>query len=75
TPDSPGITQIASPVTTQPRIVQVGQPQLVRALEADEQLAGPSPLRVANNGWDSDMDDDDSDSFAKDVMQAFDKSA
>ncbi|KAJ1764525.1 hypothetical protein IW139_005867 [Coemansia sp. RSA 353] len=74
TPDSPGITQLSSPVTTQlPRIVQVGKPQIIRTL-AEDQPAPGSPLRVADNGWGSDADSDIGDSFAKDVMQAIDKS-
>ncbi|KAJ2656065.1 hypothetical protein IW148_005782 [Coemansia sp. RSA 1199] len=74
TPDSPGITQLSSPVTTQlPRIVQVGKPQVIRTL-AEDQPAPGSPLRVADNGWGSDADSDIGDSFAKDVMQAIDKS-
>ncbi|KAJ2452698.1 hypothetical protein EV183_002758 [Coemansia sp. RSA 2336] len=64
TPESPGITQITSPVTTQPRIVQVAKPQVIRTIgsEAAEQNSPGSPLRVANNGWDSDSDESDAES-------------
>ncbi|KAJ2298913.1 hypothetical protein IWW55_004335 [Coemansia sp. RSA 2706] len=84
TPESPGITQLSSPVTTQlPRIVQVGKPQIIRAIEAEsnlEQMSPGSPLRVADNGWDSDSDidvdvdspDSRPSSFSKGVLQAAD---
>ncbi|KAJ2669306.1 hypothetical protein IWW42_004689 [Coemansia sp. RSA 1085] len=64
TPESPGITQITSPVTTQPRIVQVAKPQVIRTigLESTEQNSPGSPLRVAN-GWDSDSDESDAESI------------
>ncbi|KAJ2157788.1 hypothetical protein GGF46_004252 [Coemansia sp. RSA 552] len=71
TGDSPGITQISTPVPSQaPRIVQVGKPQAVRAIEAEHAQAAPgSPLRVANNGWDSDDDDGGDDDESGDLSE------
>ncbi|KAJ2742918.1 hypothetical protein GGI20_004138 [Coemansia sp. BCRC 34301] len=63
TPDVPNIAQASTPMTTQmPRIVQVGRPQMIRALESSQKLEPAllnSPLRVETNGWDSDSDSDD----------------
>ncbi|KAJ2848264.1 hypothetical protein IWW36_003405 [Coemansia brasiliensis] len=62
TPESPEVTQISSPITTQPRIVQVAKPQIIRTIgleSASEQASPGSPLRVADNGWDSDSDESD----------------
>ncbi|KAJ2466849.1 hypothetical protein GGI02_004234 [Coemansia sp. RSA 2322] len=60
TPDTPNVSEASAPATTQmPRIVQVGRPLMIRALESSqkqEQLSPNSPLRVENNGWDSESD-------------------
>ncbi|KAJ2613423.1 hypothetical protein EV177_002539 [Coemansia sp. RSA 1804] len=77
-PDTPeslaSISKASAPATIQmPRIVQIGNPQATRAVEADvgHQAQPPpgSPLRAVANGWDSeselsDSDDSDAESFA-----------
>ncbi|KAJ1987718.1 hypothetical protein GGI25_003949 [Coemansia spiralis] len=58
------ITKASAPAKTQmPRIVQIGNPQATRALEAttqQPQLAPGSPLRAMTHGWDSESDLSDS---------------
>ncbi|KAJ2616118.1 hypothetical protein H4S08_000931 [Coemansia sp. RSA 1365] len=68
--DSPIVTEITASVATEmPRIVQVGKTQATRAVEPgnnQEQAVPGSPLRVSNNGWDSDSDYDSDSSSDKD---------
>ncbi|KAJ2800872.1 hypothetical protein H4R20_003900 [Coemansia guatemalensis] len=68
--DSPGVTEITTSIATEmPRIVQVGKTQATRAVETgagQEQAAPGSPLRVSNNGWDSDSDYDSDSSNGED---------
>ncbi|KAJ2049711.1 hypothetical protein IW146_001140 [Coemansia sp. RSA 922] len=63
TPDVSNISQASTLMTTQmPRIVQVGRPLMIRALESSQKLEPPSfssPLRVESNGWDSDSGDEE----------------
>ncbi|KAJ1907991.1 hypothetical protein LPJ81_000395 [Coemansia sp. IMI 209127] len=77
-PDTPeslaSVAKESAPATTQmPRIVQIGNPQAIRAVEADagQQTQPPpgSPLRAVANGWDSesefsDSGDSDAESFS-----------
>ncbi|KAJ2845329.1 hypothetical protein GGI22_006593, partial [Coemansia erecta] len=68
------VTKAPAPATTQkPRIVQIGNPQAIRVVEADTgqqgQLPPGSPLRSVANGWDSnsefsDSGDSDAESFS-----------
>ncbi|PIA18456.1 hypothetical protein COEREDRAFT_13994 [Coemansia reversa NRRL 1564] len=68
--DSPVVTEITTTAATEmPRIVQVGKTQATRAVEPEnnqEQAVPGSPLRVSNNGWDSDSDYDSDNSSGKD---------
>ncbi|KAJ2537770.1 hypothetical protein EV175_006622, partial [Coemansia sp. RSA 1933] len=64
TPESMAIAAKASAATTtqMPRIVQIGNPQAARAVEADVGSQTPgSPLRSVANGWDSESEFSDSD--------------
>ncbi|KAJ2082763.1 hypothetical protein H4R24_001360 [Coemansia sp. RSA 988] len=80
--DSPGVTEITTSVGTEmPRIVQVVKSQATRAVDSEisqEQPVPNSPLRVSNNGWDSDSDYDsdsssDNNSNALNSKQSMDR--
>ncbi|KAJ1664342.1 hypothetical protein IW140_004151 [Coemansia sp. RSA 1813] len=80
TPESlASVAKISAPATIQlPRIVQIGNPQATRAVEADvgQQAQPPgSPLRSVANGWDSESEFSDSgDSDAESFSPAADAS-